>query len=151
MAPSRRKRGPSPVEAADRIHSAAIRLLRAVRREDEASGLGPARLSALSVLVFRGPSSLKALAAAEQVRPPTMSRIVDGLVAAGLARRSSAAHDARSVRIEATPRGRSLLGAARRRRIRFLASRFAGLHPGERRALLAAAAVIERALGGRAR
>ena len=61
------------------LHSAAIHLLRRVRKQDAATGEGPARLSALSVLVFGGPMTLGQLAAAEQVKPPTMSRIVTGL------------------------------------------------------------------------
>ena len=64
---------------ADRLHSTAIHLLRLVRVQDAATGIAPARLSALSVLVFGGPMSLNQLAQAEQVRPPTMSRIVDAL------------------------------------------------------------------------
>ena len=72
----------SEVEAyriGDLLHSAAIHLLRKVRAQDRSAGIGPAQLSALSVLVFGGPRSLKELADAEQVRPPTMSRIVVGL------------------------------------------------------------------------
>src|SRR5271170_6671053 len=70
---------PATLAAADRLHSAAIHLLRRVRLKDVASGVGPAQLSALSVLVFAGPKTLGQLAAAEQVKPPTMSRIVAGL------------------------------------------------------------------------
>ena len=72
---------------ADALHSAAIHLLRRVREEDEEAGVGPARLSALSVLVFAGPQRLTDLARAEQVRPPTMTKVVTGLEGAGLARR----------------------------------------------------------------
>ena len=72
------------IAVADRLHSAAIHLLRRVRKQDEASGVGPAQLSALSVLVFAGPKTFGELAAAEQVKPPTMSRIVAGLSAAVL-------------------------------------------------------------------
>ena len=75
-------------DLADRLHSAAIHLLRLVRVQDAATGVAPARLSALSVIVFGGPVSLNDLARAEQVRPPTMSRIVDALEAEGLARRT---------------------------------------------------------------
>ena len=65
---------PDPTtELADRLHSAAIHLLRRLRREDDASGLGAPQLSALSVIVFAGPITLGALARAEQVRPPTIS------------------------------------------------------------------------------
>ena len=67
-------------DIATRLHAASIRLLRALRREDDGSGLSAPRLSALSVIAFGGPLSLAAIAAAEQVRPPTMSRIVDYLV-----------------------------------------------------------------------
>src|SRR5271163_2425059 len=70
---------PETVAAVDRLHSAAIHLLRRVRRQDAATGIGPAQLSALSVLVFAGPRTLGELASAEQVKPPTMSRIVAGL------------------------------------------------------------------------
>src|SRR6201982_1258154 len=106
-----------PLELADRLHSAAIHLLRSVRKQDPASGEGPARLSALSVLVFGGPVTLGQLAAAEQVKPPTMTRIVTGLEGSGLAERVDDAEDARRVRIRATPKGVRLLQKARRRRI----------------------------------
>src|SRR3954469_25786992 len=94
------------VRLADQLHSAAIHLLRGVRRVDAQSGLPPAQLSALSVVVFGGPLSLGALAAAEQVRPPTMTRIVDALEAAALATRRQDPADARAVLIAATRTGR---------------------------------------------
>src|SRR5215831_18257892 len=90
---------------ADALHSAAIHLLRGVRKEDERSGVGPARLSALSVLVFAGPQRLTELARIEQVKPPTMTKVVAGLEAAGLVRRRDDAGDARAVRLEATSKG----------------------------------------------
>src|SRR5207237_4874041 len=86
---------------ADQLHSAAIHLLRRLRVRDLASGIGPAQLSALSVLVFGGPRSLGELAEAEQVRPPTMSRVVEGLERAGLARRQPT-EDKRRIRLQAT-------------------------------------------------
>src|SRR5271163_576973 len=100
--------GPGVDEIADRLHSAAIHLLRRLRVRDRESGIGPAQLSALSVLVFGGPRSLGELAEAEQVRPPTMSRIVAGLERARLVRRH-ATDDARRIRLEATPKGVSLM------------------------------------------
>src|SRR5216684_4048712 len=105
---------------ADKLHSAAIHLLRLVRVQDAKSGIGPARLSALSVIVFGGPISLNDLAAAEQVRPPTMSRIVDALEAADLARRRANQSDRRAVLIEATAKGTAVLKAGRKRRVKFL-------------------------------
>lgn len=107
---------------ADRLHSISIHLLRRVRKEDVSSGEGPARLSALSVLVFAGPKTLGELAAAEQVKPPTMSRIVAGLVRSRLVDITSDPEDARRMRIESTPKGTHLLEAAREKRIASLAS-----------------------------
>jgi DNA-binding MarR family transcriptional regulator len=119
---------PEASAIADRLHSAAIHLLRRVRKQDAATGEGPARLSALSVLVFGGgPMTLGQLAEAEQVRPPTMSRIVSGLEHSRLAERMTDARDARRVRIRATPSGERLLHEGRRRRIEYLARHLDGL------------------------
>src|SRR5947209_16591139 len=112
---------------ANRLHAGAIHLLRAVRDEDRASGLGPAQLSALSVLVFGGPRSLKQLAAAEQVRPPTMSRIVAALERAGMVARAGAADDGRKIVLRATMRGARTLLRARDRRVERVAARIAQL------------------------
>ena len=112
---------------ADRLHSAAIHLLRRVHKQDEASGVGPARLSALSVLVFGGPMSLGNLAAAERVKPPTMNRIIAGLQRSRLVEIVEDANDRRRVSIRATPQGARLLQDARRRRIRYLRDHLKGL------------------------
>lgn len=138
-----------PEASARRLHSAAIHLLRAARREDAALPVGPAQLSALSVLVFGGPRSLGALAKAEHVRAPTMTRIVQGLEAAGLARRRADPRDARSVVLEATRAGATLVRAARRRRERRLAELLADLSADEWAILDRAAELVERAVRGR--
>jgi DNA-binding MarR family transcriptional regulator len=111
--------GRDAVQIADQLHSAAIHLLRRLRVRDRESGIGPAQLSALSVLVFGGPRSLGELAEAEQVRPPTMSRIVAGLERAGLVRRH-ATEDGRRVRLEATAKGTKILQEGRKRRVESL-------------------------------
>src|SRR6188472_1054064 len=87
---------------ADKLNSAMIHLLRRAAREDQAAGIGPAQLSALSVLVFGGDTTLGRLAAAEHVRPPTMTRVVGALEEAGLVRKEQSADDRRSVRVTAT-------------------------------------------------
>ena len=137
---------PDSLAVADRLHSAAIHLLRQLRVKDVASGVGPARLSALSVLVFGGPCSLKQLAETEQVRPPTMTRIVQGLERAGLARREAAPHDRRSSRIVATGRGVRVLQQGRKRRVEFLAQKMAALSPEEVAQLDQAVELIRRLL-----
>src|SRR3974390_3656241 len=86
---------------ADRLHSAAIPLLPLAAKQGVLSRRGPARLSALSVLVFAGPKTLGELAAAERVKPPTMSRIVAGLKRSGLARIEGDENDGRRTRVNA--------------------------------------------------
>ena len=134
---------PNANDVANRLHSAAIHLLRAVAREDAQSGLSAPRLSALSVVVFRGPLTLGELAAAEGVRPPTMTRTVQGLEQEGLVRRKVGA-DRRTSLVSATPRGRQVLGRARERRVERLARALRELPAGELAGLDEAANVIER-------
>ena len=131
-------------DLATRLHAAAIRLLRTLRREDDGSGLSAPRLSALSVIVFAGPLSLAALAEAEQVRPPTMSRIVDALVARKLVTRTPDPNDRRTVRIAATEAGTALLHAGRARRVEALAARLGRLSEADRRALSRGLAALEK-------
>jgi len=125
----------NPELLAERLHSAAIRLLRSVRKADQSSSLNPPRLSALSVIVFAGPITLGDLAAAEQVKPPTMTRIVQALENQGLVAKRVDASDRRSVRLSATMKGQRLLIQARRERTRALAQRVGLLSPQERSAL----------------
>jgi DNA-binding MarR family transcriptional regulator len=107
---------------ADQLHSAAIHLLRQLRKEDNASGLSAPRLSALSVVVFGGPLTLGELARAEQVKPPTMTRIVTGLEREGLVKRKGDPHDRRLTHIEATSKGQKVLAVGRARRVKKLAT-----------------------------
>jgi DNA-binding MarR family transcriptional regulator len=132
------------VEMATRLHAAAVRLLRLLRRQDEATGLSGPRLSALSVLVFGGPMSLAELAAAEQVKAPTMSRLVEALVRDGLATREPDPANRRMVSIAATAQGVRLLEAGRRRRVQALTERLARLAESEQRALARAIELLER-------
>jgi DNA-binding MarR family transcriptional regulator len=119
-------------ELADRLHSLAIHLLRRLRIQDLASGVGPAKLSALSVLVFSAkPLSLAELAAAEQVKNPTMSRLVTEMERDGLVRTRPSQQDARSIQISPTTRGRELLRAGRKRRVDSLAKAMSDLGPSE--------------------
>ena len=131
-------------ELADRLHSAAIHLLRRLRREDDASGLPAPQLSALSVIVFAGPITLGALADAEQVRPPTITRLVEKLESAGLVERTSDPTDKRVSRLAATAKGVKLLHDGRRRRVASLSASLASLPIGERHAIAKALPVLEK-------
>jgi DNA-binding MarR family transcriptional regulator len=130
-------------EVADRLHSAAIHLLRRAAEEDRAAGLSRARLSALSVVVFRGPLTLGDLATAEGVRSATMTGIVNGLERDGLVRRRPHRRDKRSVNIEATAAGRQLLDQARARRIDHVVSRLDDLADDELELLARAAELLD--------
>ena len=135
---------PDLEHVARELNSGAIHLLRSLAAVDRLAGLTPARLSALSVVVFGGPQSLGALAAAEGVAGPTMTRIVDGLVAAGLAERKPDPSDGRAVAIAATPTGDGLMRAAAGRRITAIAAAISALPAADRRRLAAAAGLLER-------
>ena len=132
---------------ADRLHSAAIRLLRRLRREDEAMGLTAARASALSVLVFGGPVPIGRLAEVEQVSAPAITKTVTALEGAGLARRLRHPTDRRVVLVEATATGRALLKRGRADRVRVVADLIAELPERERATLARAAAIIAGILG----
>jgi len=131
---------------ADRLHSAAIHLLRRVRKQDVATGEGPARLSALSVLVFGGAKTLGELAAAEQVKPPTMSRIVAGLARSRLIDIAGDPTDARRMQIRATAKGKTILQKGRERRIAYLAAHLDHLTPKELKALGEAVEILSQVL-----
>ncbi|CAN5446662.1 hypothetical protein BH24GEM3_BH24GEM3_23830 [soil metagenome] len=137
---------PEELALADRLHSAAIRLLRRLRRQDVSTGISAPQLSALSVIVFGGPLTLGELAKAEQVRPPTITRLVSTLDGAGLVVRESDSVDRRVVRVRATSRGREVLEEGRQRRVASLAEQLRSLEPDERGTLAEAAGILERLL-----
>jgi DNA-binding MarR family transcriptional regulator len=128
---------------ADALHAAAIHLLRRLRRSDTASGLSPARLSALSVLVFGGSMRISALAHAEQVRTPTMTPIVAALEKDGLITREPDARDARASILRATAKGQRLLAEGRARRVAALTEAVRRLPASDRESLRRAAALME--------
>jgi DNA-binding MarR family transcriptional regulator len=131
-------------QTAMQLNSGAIHLLRSLAAVDRLAGQTSARLSALSVIVFAGPRSLGALAAAEGVAGPTMTRIVDALVAAGLAVRRADETDGRAVQIAATAAGEDLMRAAAGRRIAAIATAIESLPAADRRRIAAAAGLLDR-------
>ena len=142
--PKARQDPDSIMGLADRLHSVAIRLLRRARREDATMGLPPAQASVLSVLVFGGARTLSALADVEQVKAPTMTRIVDALERAGLAQRLPDADDRRKLSIAATTAGVRLIQQGRSRRVKALAQLLADLDRDERATLDSAIALLGR-------
>ena len=131
---------------ADRLHSAALHLLRRLRLEDDVLGLSPSRLSALSVVVVGGPLPIGALAAAEHVAAATMPRLVDGLERDGLVRREPHPEDGRGVLVRATAEGSRILRRGRARRVASLSARLRTLPREELRQVGRGAELIERLL-----
>lgn len=132
------------LDTAMHLHSAAIRLLRAVRVADAETGVSAPKLSALSVLTFGGAMSLSALAKAEQVRAPTMSKLVADLEADGLVVKRADKADKRGVRIESTAKGRALMEEGRKKRLALLTKRLTRLSAAERAELHKAADLMLR-------
>jgi DNA-binding MarR family transcriptional regulator len=126
------------------MHSASIHLLRRVSREDAGAGVSPARLSALSVLVFAGPKTMSELAMMERVKVPTMSRLVAAMEAEGLVRRERHGTDARSVVLHPTAKGRRILSRARELRLSLLESLLSNATIGEIATVREAAEIVDR-------
>ncbi len=133
-------------DAVERFHHLAIVLLRSLRKVDEANGLAGPRASALAVLVFRGPQSLGELAAAEGVKPPTMSRLVKAMQAEGLVQTQAAAHDQRAVRIAASFKGRRLMLRGREKRLAAIRELLRDASAAEREALETVVELLTRTL-----
>ena len=145
MAPARSLRPVRPpstraLALASRLNSAAIHLLRRIRRADGVDGLTGARASALSVICYRGPLTSADLARRERVAAPTITRIVDALVRDGLVSREASGPDRRVVPLAATAQGRRLMERGRSRRIQALGAELQGL-------TVAEVGVLERAVG----
>jgi DNA-binding MarR family transcriptional regulator len=140
---SRRQATPGPRDLADRLHSAAIHLLRRLRTSDDASGLSAPQLSVLSVLGFGGRMTLSRLAAVEQVRPPTMTRLIAQLSTTGLVRREPDPDDRRRIWVECTELGRRLMLEGRARRVAVLEADLRRLPPAEFRRLASALGILE--------
>jgi DNA-binding MarR family transcriptional regulator len=131
-------------QTADKLHSAALHLLRRLRNTDVDAGLSAPRLSILSVLVFAGDRTLGELARMEQVRPPTMTRLIQSLQAQGFVRRAAKPGDKRATLVQATAKGRARLDQARQSRVSNLAHAMKTLERDEIRILAQAALIMEK-------
>lgn len=128
---------------AARLRLGVTRVARRLRQEAEA-GITPSMLSALSSAERRGPLTMRDLCAAEQVQPPTMTRIVAALVEAGLVVREADDVDGRVTWVRVTREGRRLLERSRRRKEAYLAKALGALAPRELEHLETAVGVLER-------
>jgi DNA-binding MarR family transcriptional regulator len=117
-------------ELAARLRVAVTRLNRKLRQQALA-GLSPAQASALGTVNRLGSPTLGELAAAEQVQPPTATRLVTTLESAGLLARETDGVDRRVVRVRITAEGRRNLQRIRTLKNAFLTRRLAALDPAE--------------------
>jgi DNA-binding MarR family transcriptional regulator len=135
---------PRAVDLAAALRGAVTRFTRRLRHERPATDLTISQLSALAALEAAGSMTPGDLAAAERVRPPSMTRTVAALERAGLVGRSAHPTDRRQAVLSATPAGTALVRANRRAREAWLAGRLATLSAAERRVLAEAAALLDR-------
>jgi DNA-binding MarR family transcriptional regulator len=132
-------------ELAARLRLAVTRLSRLLRHLGE-TRISASQLSALSTIERSGPMTLGDLAAAEQVQPPSMTRIVSRLEEAGLVERQACEQDRRVARARVTTAGRQLLQRSRTRKDAYLARRLQTLDPADRALMGEAVAVLEQLL-----
>ena len=133
------------------LHRASLRLLRRLRQVDQDLGISTARLSALSVLVFVGPQTVSRLASLEQVSQPTMTSLVQGLMAQKLVRAASDPHDRRVRRLQPTTRGKQLLLRGQKKRIDALLAIMTPLSKPDWQTLANAAKLIQHSLDATAK
>lgn len=139
---------PSDTVLASRLRLAVTRLARKLRKEAE-PGITPTMLAALSSVEQAERLTMRDLCAAEQVQPPTMTRVVAAMVEAGLVAREPDPEDGRVVWVRLTPQGRKLLARSRRRKEAYLVEELRGLGPRELDVLEEAAGILERLTEGR--
>ena len=139
-----------PVAVAVRLRQTTFRLARLLRQQDD-SGYAPAMITALAVVEREGPLTLGALAAHEQVSPPTITRLVDSLEERALVERVRDEQDRRVVRVRITTRGKRLLESSRTRRTEWLSRQLRELDDDQRARISAALDVLESLTAARPR
>lgn len=132
---------------ASALRNAVLRLARRLRSEREDTSLTLTQVSTLGTLRRRGPLSLGELAAAEQVQPPSMTRVVSDLEERGLVIREPAPSDRRLVIVRLSREGEELLAADRKRRDAWINQRLRELTAEERDVLRQAVPLLEKLAG----
>ncbi len=125
------------------VRIAVLRLARRLRAEGSDSRLTLTQIAALASLERHGPMTAGALAGHERVQPPSMTRVIAALAAAGLATRSAHPTDGRQCLVAISPAGIAWLAANRRRREAWLAQQLRALPAADRAALRSALPVCE--------
>ena len=125
------------------LRASVIRLARRLRAEKADDGLTDGQTPVLGVLAVRGAQTLSQLSEIERVTLPSMNRTVGALVAAGYVERHPSTEDRRKVLLSLSAAGQDVVRETRRRRDEWLCGRLETLTPGQRSALVEAAAVLQ--------
>jgi DNA-binding MarR family transcriptional regulator len=133
-----------PMALAEDLRVATTRAVRRIRQERSSEQITDAQYAALAALANRGPMSPTALADDQKVQPPHITRVINALVTAGLARRDEHATDRRQVVVSITDAGLLEVKETRRRRNEWLAGRLARLDAADREALAHAVVLLRR-------
>lgn len=135
---------PTDTALASELRTTVMRLARRLRAQRSDTSLSLGQLAVLGTLDRHGPLTPGELAAHERVQPPSMTRMVTALEAAGLVTRTDHPTDRRQVLVAVAPSGLELLRADRKRRDAWLAQRMRDLDPADVQVLRDAAAVLDR-------
>ncbi|WP_432503114.1 MarR family winged helix-turn-helix transcriptional regulator [Kineococcus arenarius] len=127
--------------AAD-LRVAVLRTARRLRSQKSVEDLTDGQLSVLADLHVHGPRTPGELAEAEHVRPPSMTRTVAALAAAGYVERTGHPDDGRQVLVFPTAAGRAAVEETRARRSAWLRERLTRLDDDERATLESAARLL---------
>lgn len=115
-----------------------------MRFERASTDLSLSQLVVLGTLSRRGPLTVGELAAVEKVRPPSMTRTVNGLSDLELIHRVPHETDRRQVVVHLSEEAEEVLAEDRKRKDAWLARQLKDLTPEERRLLRQLAPILER-------
>ena len=133
------------LEAVAALRGAVLRLGRRLRYQTLGDGdLSATELAVLGRIGRCGPMAPSALARAEHVKPPSMTKVIEGLEERGLVRRDPHPTDRRQCLISRTDDGEAFVLETRRRRTAWLAQEMSELSADERAALLTAGPLLDR-------
>ena len=133
-------------ETAARLRRSVTRLNRRLRQNSLAD-VSPAQASMLATIEKLSKPTLGDLAKAEQIQPPSVTRLVQSLVDANLCTRTVDENDRRAQRVELTALGRKELQSIRRKKTVWLSSRLEELSASDQKKAAELATLLEKILG----
>jgi len=133
-------------ETAARLRRSVTRLNRRLRQNSLAD-VSPAQASMLATIEKLIKPTLGDLAKAEQIQPPSVTRLVQSLVDASLCTRTVDENDRRAQRVQLTTQGRKELQSIRRKKTVWLSSRLEALSTADQKKAAELATLLEKILG----